>query len=77
MPTIAIFYGIVIRMYWRAQRTTHPCHLPRLCGGYLPTNALKIVRRWVFLRRIELKRNWLRGKRREPFLQIAGPDEIE
>jgi hypothetical protein len=44
MPTIAIFYGIVIQMYWREP---------------------------------ELNENWQRGRRRQPFEHVAGPDEDE
>ena len=47
----------------------------KVIGGHLPPNALRIVRKWVLLRRLELKKNWQRGRRGEPFHQIAGPDE--
>jgi hypothetical protein len=87
MPTIAIFYGIVIQMYWREHGPPHIHAIyqgfeamigidsGKVIGGHLPPNALRIVRRWVLLRRLELKKNWQRGRRREPFHQIAGPDE--
>jgi len=86
VPTIAVFYGIMIRMYWRDHG---PAHLHALyqgfealiaietgevIGGQLPPNALRIVQEWTALRRSELLENWQRGRRREPFLQIAGPE---
>jgi Domain of unknown function (DUF4160) len=89
VPTIAIFYGIVIQMYWREHGPPHfhaiyqgfeamiSIDSGRVIGGHLPPNALRIVRKWLLRRRLELKRNWQCGRRREPFQQIAGPDEDE
>jgi hypothetical protein len=66
MPTIAILYGIVIRMYWRDHAPAHIHALYQgfralvaiesgeVIGGQLPPNALRIVRDWVALRRPEL-----------------------
>jgi hypothetical protein len=87
MPTIAVFYGIMIRMYWRDHAPPHlhaiyqgfealiAIEKGEVIGGQLPPNALRIVQEWVLLRRIELLENWQRGRRREPFQLIAGPDE--
>jgi hypothetical protein len=89
MPTISIFYGIVIQMYWRDH---NPPHLHALyqgfealiaietgavIGGRLPTRALRLVREWVELRRPALMENWQRGRQRVPFERIPGPDEEE
>jgi hypothetical protein len=87
MPTIAIFYGIMIRMYWRDHSPPHlhavyqgyealiALQTGEVIGGMLPAKALRIVQEWVLLRQGELMDNWQRGRRREPFRQIAGPDE--
>jgi hypothetical protein len=89
MPTIAIFYGIVIRMYWLDHSPPHVHALYQgfealiaietgeVIGGHLPPNALRIVREWVLLRRTELSDNWQRGRKHEPFQQVPGPDETE
>jgi uncharacterized protein DUF4160 len=87
MPTIAVFYGIVIQMYWREHGPPHlhayyqgfealvAIETGELLGGHLPPNAMRLVRQWVLLRRAELVNNWERGRRREAFLRVAGPDE--
>jgi hypothetical protein len=89
MPTIAIFYGIVIQMYWRDH---NPPHLHALyqgfealiaietgavIGGHLPTRALRLVREWIEIRRPALMENWQRGRQRVPFERVPGPDEEE
>jgi len=63
MPTIAIFYGITIQMYWRDHAPPHihamyqgfegliVIESGRLIGGRLPPSALRMVRQWVLLRR--------------------------
>jgi hypothetical protein len=89
MPTIAIFYGIVIQMYWREHSPPHlhafyqgfealiGIEAGDVIGGRLPPRALRIVREWVALRRNELMANWQRGQQRIPFERIPGPDEDE
>jgi Domain of unknown function (DUF4160) len=49
----------------------------RLIRGSLPPNALRMVRRWVLLRKKELLENWRQGRLGEPFKVVPGPDEIE
>jgi Domain of unknown function (DUF4160) len=68
MPTIAIFYGIVIQMYWREHGPPHihaiyqgfealvAIETGEVIGGRLPPRALRIVREWVLLRRAEFAR---------------------
>jgi hypothetical protein len=46
-------------------------------GGRLPPRALRIVREWLLHRKPELNQNWERGRRRQPFEHVAGPDEDE
>ena len=87
MPTIAIFYGMIVQMYWRDHPPPHIHVLYQgfeavvdiatgeIFGGRLPPNAARIVREWVLRRRVELMDNWQRGRRRQAFLRVAGPDE--
>jgi hypothetical protein len=89
VPTIAIFYGIVIQMYWRDHGPPHihafyqgfegliAIDTAELIGGRLPPRALRLVKDWVLLRRPELLENWQRGRRRVPFQHVPGPDEDE
>jgi hypothetical protein len=69
MPTIAVFYRIMIRMYWRDHAPPHLHAIYRgyealiaiesgeVIGGHLPPNALRIVQQWVRLRHDELRAN--------------------
>jgi hypothetical protein len=87
MPTIAIFYGITIQMYWSDHNPPHfhamyqgyealiAIESGRLIRGELPPNALRMVRRWVLLRKKELLENWRQGSQGEPFRVVPGPDE--
>ena len=86
MPTISIFFGFVVQMYWRDHP---PPHLHVLYQGYealiaiedgeviagsLPPGALRIIRPWIERRRRELMVNWERGKLRQPFERVPGAD---
>ena len=74
-------------MYWRDHAPPHlhaiyqgfealiAIENGEVIGGQLPPNALRIVQQWVALRRAELRENWQRGRRREPFEQVADPEE--
>lgn len=86
MPTIAQFYGIIITMYWRDHAPPH-FHAAyggskalvaiddgELIAGFLPPTARRIVRDWALARQNELRHNWDRGDKRQPFLRIPGPD---
>jgi hypothetical protein len=87
MPTIAIFYGMIVQMYWRDHAPPHIHVLYQgfeavveiatgeVLGGRLPKNAARIVREWVLLRQAELMDNWQRGRRHETFQRVPGPDE--
>ncbi len=86
MPTISIFFGFVVQMYWREHP---PPHLHVLYQGYealiaiesgeviagdLPPGALRIIQPWIERRRLELMANWERGKLRQPFERVPGAD---
>lgn len=70
MPTLSLFYGILIRMYWHDH---HPPHFHALYGedevlinietleiyaGSLPRRALALVLEWTALHRKELMEAW-------------------
>jgi len=72
MPTISMFYGIIVRMYC-APREHNPPHIHvyyqeykavisikkvKIIEGKLPKNKLRIVLAWVELRKEELLADW-------------------
>jgi hypothetical protein len=73
MPTISIFYGIKVMMYWMdtGQHNQPHIHLKyaehtasvdiktgQLLAGKLPPKKLKLVQEWIDLHRDELMANW-------------------
>lgn len=59
MPTLSIFFGIVIRMW-------HDDHPPR--------KVASIVTEWCLVHQAELQDNWQRAQRFEPLDRIQGAD---
>ena len=72
MPTISMFYGIVIRMYL-GKREHNPPHIHAIyqsfkaifdirtsekTEGDLPNDKAKLVSAWIVLHRDELLANW-------------------
>ena len=86
MPTISIFYGIIVQMYWRDHNPPHfhvwyqgdeaivSIETGEVIGGRLPRTGANLVRDWVGLRRPELLINWERGRSRQPFNAVPGAD---
>ena len=86
MPTISIFLGFVVQMFWRDHPPPHVHILYQgfealiaietgaLIAGELPPGALRVIRAWVERRRSELLANWERGKLRQPFERVPGAD---
>ena len=83
MPTISVFYGIVIQMFWRDHG---PPHFHALNGehevlidrgdfrdirGSLPERAMKLVLEWATEHRDELTENWILCS------QLKTPKEFE
>jgi hypothetical protein len=75
MPTLSVFFGIVIRMYYDDHA---PPHFHAIYGsseaqigldplelieGRLPRRALELVLDWAELHASELRENWDRGQR--------------
>ena len=86
MPTISLFYGIAIQMFYNDHAPPH-LHarygrakaLVRLSdgeiiSGELPPTAARMVREWTLARRAELEENWRRARAHEELEKVAGPD---
>lgn len=70
MPTISIFYGIVIQMFWREHGLPHFHALYaeheavidvrdlRVLRGKLPRRAMAMVLEWAAAHRDELMEDW-------------------
>ena len=70
MPTISVFYGIVIQMYWKDHGPPHFHALYaehealidirelRVLRGSLPRRAMALVLEWAAERRDELTEDW-------------------
>jgi hypothetical protein len=86
MPTIAIFFGIIVRM----RHDDHPpphIHVEYqgfealvvietglVTQGALPRKVALIVRDWCLLHQTELLNNWQKAQRFEPLDRIQGAD---
>jgi len=72
MPTISMFFGIIIRMYY-APKEHNPPHIhvyyqeyksvisiqtSDIIGGELPTKQLRLVLAWIEIHRDELLADW-------------------
>ncbi len=70
MPVISRFYGIAIRMYFSDHAPPHfhaiyageeavvAIATGEVLRGSLPERALRLVREWAEMHRIELEANW-------------------
>jgi hypothetical protein len=83
MPTLSIFFGIVIRMYYDDHP---PPHFHAIYGDYeakiaietldliegkLPRRALGLVLDWAELHQQELRDNWIRGRKHDALAPIS------
>ena len=82
MPTISVFYGIIIQMYWNEHNPPH-FHAKygefealigikdfSLIQGKLPSKALALVIEWASIHQEELLQNWELGKQDNSFKKI-------
>ena len=86
MPTVSVFFGIMIRMYHRDHGKPHfhaiyqaydavfDIETGELREGELPRAASRIVSEWSQRHRDELMENWRRGRARQPMQRIPGAD---
>ncbi len=87
MPTIAIFFGVTVQMYWRDHPPPHihvfyggaealiAIETGEIIAGTLPRGTARMLRAWIAQRREALLANWERAKLREPLEQVPGADE--
>ncbi len=83
MPTISIFYGILIQMYWAEHAPPHFHALyaeheaaieittRAVIRGSLPRRALTMVREWATLHEKELMEDWILCRNAQPPKKIS------
>lgn len=82
MPVIAIFFGIVIRMFYKEHESRH-FHAEhqsqqgkfdfdghQTVGNITSKNALKLIRQWAQLNRAALDANWVNISAGKPLDRI-------
>jgi hypothetical protein len=82
MPTLSVFYGIMIQMYWDDHG---PAHFHAYCGehevlvavddltvldGSFPRQQMRLVQDWAREHRQELMENWHRCGAKKPLTKI-------
>ena len=82
MPTLALFFGITVRMYYDDHPPPHfhayyggdsaqiVIETLEVLDGHLPRRALALVVEWALAHRPELRDNWNRAERYEALLPI-------
>ncbi len=81
MPTISIFYGIVVTMNFKEHNPPHfhveyqdyEATIDILTGavvGKMPRRALNLIWAWLDEHRAELLENWERARQRQALKQI-------
>ncbi|MBX3277693.1 MAG: DUF4160 domain-containing protein [Acidobacteria bacterium] len=86
MPVISIFFGIVIRMFYRehgvphfhaeyqGQQATFTFDGEILAGSISSRTALRLIREWSLANRVGLEANWTRAMGGESLERIAPLD---
>jgi Domain of unknown function (DUF4160) len=86
MPTIAIFFGIIIRMWHDDHPPAHihaeyqgfealvSVQTGEVLQGSLPRKVAAIVKEWCLNHQAELLDNWDKAQRFEPLDKIQGAD---
>jgi len=82
VPSISVFFGIIIRMFYNDHEPPH-FHAEHqglqgkfdfngelLIGAIDSRTALRLIREWTALHRGELEENWRLAKLRQPLRQI-------
>ncbi len=85
MPTISMFYGVLILMYFydnkkhskphiHAEYAEHEASISiedgSILGGTLPSAKMKLVQAWIEIHREELLANWKLAVAGEPIFKI-------
>lgn len=82
MPTISVFFGIIIRMFYRDHNPPH-FHAEyqgqnatfdfagNLLEGEIDSRTAKdLIRRWARLHKVELDQNWENMRKQKAFTRI-------
>lgn len=81
MPTVSVFYGIIIRIYYEEH---NPPHFHAYYQGYrgvfdfngdiisgeVPTKQGKLICAWTQLHQDELEANWMLAEAKEELIKI-------
>ncbi len=85
MPTISMFYGILIMMYFYDNKKHHSPHIHAefgdseatiaiedgsILGGSLPPSKMKLVQAWIEIHKEDLLANWRLAVSGEPVFKI-------
>ncbi len=85
MPTLSMFYGIIIYMFHFDDKKHHLPHIHahygeqsavieissgEVLGGELPKNKMKLVQAWVEIHKEELTANWNLALEGQPLFKI-------
>ncbi len=86
MPTISLFYGIVVMMFFEDTARHHGPHVHvrygehkaavsrddgRVLAGSFPARQLKLVQAWIEIHREDLLADWALAVAGEPLFRIA------
>ncbi len=86
MPTISMFYGLLVVMYFSDNKQHHTPHIHvtygdeeavydiatgEVLGGSIPNKKHKLVQAWIELHGEELSADWQLAIRNEPLFRIA------
>lgn len=86
MPTISVFFGITIRMFFLEHPPPHfhasyqryraliSIETGAIIHGSLPPGTYRIIREWAARHRAELMENWERARAKRPPQRIPGAD---
>lgn len=86
MPTLSVFYGIKIAMFYcdhnpphfhasyGGDQATFDIDTGAVLDGKLPRRAMKLVEAWQALHRDELRRDWQLARANQPLDRIAPLD---
>jgi len=85
MPILAMFYGIIVRMYYADNKQHHVAHIHveygdekavfsiadgKLLAGKFPKNKTRLVQAWIEIRREELNADWTLAVKGEEVFKI-------
>jgi hypothetical protein len=87
MPTIAVFAGMVIQMFFEDHNpphfhATYQKHKAlirisdgEIIRGKLPKAKARLLKAWALMRQAELMEDWRRAQTDGRLFKIAGPDD--